>query len=92
MYEKTKQYIEEHVRDYNPVLKNGEERPEGKNHPFFTYLAFRGPHAPYANEFEFDPKNPTAGLPHASFGKFGELLWVFDKFIGRLGKVLYSCF
>ena len=80
--------IKEHVRDHNPIISNGDPKQAGKNQPFFMYLSWRAPHRPMSHDWDFDPNNPTEHMPYVAFGKPGEQLGIFDRYVGDVMKTL----
>ena len=72
-------FIKEHVEEWNPKeITAGEERKAEKNKPFFMYLAFRAPHAPYSHNMTLDEIQNS--LPHSIIGKPGEQIMLLDKY------------
>ena len=81
-------YLTEHVEGANPITPDGEIKK--KNQPFFMYLSFRAPHRPSSHNLTFDENNPMEFYPHASIGKPGEQLLLFDEYIGTVMKTLHD--
>ena len=82
------QYIKEHVDKWNPVKPKDAERPASENKPFFMYLAFRAPHAPYSHNLTFDEIQQS--LPHAIIGKPGEQIRLLDQYVGNIMQALHE--
>ena len=81
-------YITEHVTESNPIKAEGQERTADQNKPFFMYLAFRAPHAPYSHNLTAEE---TANfLPYNILGKPGEQIGLFDQYIGNIMKSLHD--
>ena len=75
-------FIKEHVEEWNPKeILAGEERKAEKNKPFFMYLAFRAPHAPYSHNMTLDEIQNS--LPHSIIGKPGEQIMLLDKYVEK---------
>ena len=78
--------ITEHVQESNPNELT--ERTGDQNQPFFMYLAFRAPHAPYSHNLTAEE---TANfLPYNMLGKPGEQIGLFDLYIGNIMKALHD--
>ena len=52
-----------------------------RNKPFFMYLAFRAPHAPYSHNMTLDEIQNS--LPHSIIGKPGEQIMLLDKYVEK---------
>lgn len=87
-HQKAIDYVTDHVNDKNPVKAEGENLET--NQPFYLYLSFRAPHRPSSHNLTYDENNPTEHLPHASIGKPGEQLGLFDEYIGNVMKALHD--
>jgi arylsulfatase A-like enzyme len=81
-------YLTEHVKAANPITPKGENKD--KNQPFFMYLSFRAPHRPSSHNLTFDENDPMEFYPHASIGKPGEQILLFDQYIGNVMKTLHD--
>jgi len=81
-------YITEHVEDRNPINPSGEVRTAEENQPFFMYLSFRAPHAPYSHNLTDEEIREF--LPYNVFGKPGEMIGKFDEYIGNIMKTIHD--
>ena len=57
-------------------------REAGQNKPFFMYLAFRAPHAPYSHNLTDTEIQDF--LPWAITGKPGEQIGLLDNYVGQI--------
>ena len=75
-------FIEEHVTTFNPKMAEKSVRSADKNKPFFMYLAFRAPHAPYSHNMTDSEIRDF--LPYSIIGKPGEQIGLLDNYVGQI--------
>ena len=75
-------FLEEHVTTFNPKMEKNAVRTADQNKPFFMYLSFRAPHAPYSHNMTDDEIRDF--LPYSIIGKPGEQIGLLDNYIGQI--------